>query len=164
MARRSRKRSATNSDEPPELVFFVDRGLGTGDVPTALRAAGANVEVHDDYFDVTADDATWIAEVCQKGWVILSKDKAIRRRADERQRIIDGVGRAFFLTSGTLSGREMAEIFVKHLSLIHRASLELEPPTIATVNRSGVRVYDESRQEWVTITEAKRRRRKARRG
>jgi hypothetical protein len=38
---------------PPEPVFFVDRSLGSVDVPAGLRAAGATVEVHDDHFPHT---------------------------------------------------------------------------------------------------------------
>lgn len=66
------------------LVLFVDRALGAEDVPTALREAGATVEVMDDHFPDVSDDSEWIVAVTQRGWVILTKDKRIRRNRLER--------------------------------------------------------------------------------
>lgn len=39
-------------------TYFVDRSLGSHDVPAALRAAGPIVEVHDDHFTQDTTDVT----------------------------------------------------------------------------------------------------------
>ena len=51
-AKRLKKRSAANSvslKPPEELVFFLDRQLGRHKMAGILRAAGLNVEIHDDH-------------------------------------------------------------------------------------------------------------------
>jgi hypothetical protein len=60
-------------------TFFVDRCLGKS-VGIALQQAGLRVEFHADHFADDADDATWISVVGQRGWIVLTKDKAIRTR------------------------------------------------------------------------------------
>jgi hypothetical protein len=57
----------------------------------------------------------------------------------------------------------MAQIFVDLLPSIRRVSTELRPPVIATVNRTAVEIFDAPSQEWVSITEAKRRKKRPRR-
>ena len=66
-------------------TFFVDRSLGK-QVGRRLREAGATVELHDDHFEETTKDSVWTPDVTARGWVILTKDKNIRRRGGERSR------------------------------------------------------------------------------
>src|SRR3954469_18720819 len=58
---------------PEPWIFFIDRSLGGQVVAEALRAAGEQVEVHDDHFARDASDETWLGAVGAKGWVVLSK-------------------------------------------------------------------------------------------
>lgn len=118
----------------------MDRSLGRYVVADALREAGARVEVHHDHFEDTAPDVDWLHEVGRRGWVVLTKDMAIRRRLMEREAIIGANVRAFFLTSGELRGEEMAAIFAKHLRRITSLVASHKPPFIAYVTRSNVRI------------------------
>jgi hypothetical protein len=70
---------------PEASTFFVDRSLGGKILADALKAAGERIEIHDDHFPKDATDELWLAKVCAKGWVILSKDDRIRRNPVERQ-------------------------------------------------------------------------------
>lgn len=111
MSRRSRQQES----RPPE--FFIDRNLGANVVPKALEETGLVVHrMADLYGDHLAeqDDATWIREVTGKGWVILSKDKRIRRNAIEKAAVVDVGARLFCLSTGELTGRQQAERFVHH--------------------------------------------------
>lgn len=92
-------------------TFYVDRCLGKV-VVTALRAAGATVEAHDDHFAQDAPDERWIPDVAERGWVILTKDKNIRRRAGERETVVTAQARIITLTSGNMRGPVMAALFV----------------------------------------------------
>jgi hypothetical protein len=57
------------SKKPLELVaFFIDRSLGGKLIATALRDAGANVEVHDSHFKPDTPDVDWLTEVGKRGW------------------------------------------------------------------------------------------------
>lgn len=67
----------------PRPTFYVDRCLGKA-VAAALREAGADVRLHDDHFSQGEQDADWIPVVSAHGWVILTKDKNIRRVCGER--------------------------------------------------------------------------------
>jgi len=78
----SKKPSGASSNSPPEdssgteavaesgkghpgrLVFFIDRSLGRRVIPAALREAGEEVRIHDDYFPQDAKDEVWLAQHC----------------------------------------------------------------------------------------------------
>jgi predicted nuclease of predicted toxin-antitoxin system len=125
---------------PDPIVFFVDRSLGRHLVPNALRRLGAVVEVHDDHFGRDTEDAEWITEVAGRGWVILTKDQRIRHRPLERSAVATAKARMFALTSGNLSGPEMAAIFSKHLERMTRISRSESSPFIARVTATGIHV------------------------
>lgn len=72
LSRRDVKRLAS-------LTFFLDYQIGRYTVAEALRGAGARVEVHIDHFNQAAPDTEWIPEVARRGWVLITRDKNIRR-------------------------------------------------------------------------------------
>lgn len=125
---------------PEPVVFFLDRSVGKHHVSAALRALGAVVELHDEHFGETTEDAAWIAAVARSGWVILTKDQRIRRRPLERAAVVASGARMFALTSGNLSGPAMAEVFGRHLHKMMRIALGEPAPFIALVSRSGIRI------------------------
>lgn len=78
----------------------------------ALRAAGATVELHRDHFAPDAPDVEWLTEAGRRGWVVLTKDDAIRRNPLERRALLAANVRAFILTSQSMSGPDMADLVV----------------------------------------------------
>lgn len=88
--------------------FFIDRSLGRHQVPQALREAGLTVytmaEVYVEQAGQRLKDEVWLEEVGRRGWVVLMKDDAIRRRPAEREALIAGAVRAFCLTNAQLRG------------------------------------------------------------
>ena len=119
------------------LVFFLDRNLGKHTIANALRQAGAEVQIHDDHFRQETPDEEWLREVGRRSWIVLTKDAQIRYRAHERAALMQaGVG-AFVLVAKNLSGREMADVFVKALPAIRRFVANHQPPFIAKVTRSS---------------------------
>jgi predicted nuclease of predicted toxin-antitoxin system len=136
--RKSKKPSGTKAESLLETsTFFVDRCLGKG-VVIALRESGLNVEAHSDHFEDDAADEEWISEVGRRGWIVLTKDKAIRRRAVELQAVVDANVRMFSLSSGNMSGEEMANIFADNRLKMGRFLKDHPPPFIARISRSGV--------------------------
>ena len=135
----SKKQSGLNLPLPPEsLVFFVDRSLGRRIIPDALRAANAQVELHDDHFPQDAQDRIWLAEAGKRGWVVLTKDKHLRYRAVETNALMTAKVRAFVLTArGDLSGAEVGQIFVKALPAMRKLCVTVSPPFVAHVSRDG---------------------------
>ena len=138
----SKKRSASSSkrldaEALSRLVFFLDHNLGRYAIANALRAARANVEVSDDHFASGTPDTTWLAEVGRRGWIVLSKDAAIKRRDHELAALKTARVRAFFLTSASMTGDDMAAIFVKVLPKIVRLATSTPAPFVFTVRRDG---------------------------
>lgn len=122
---------------PEELVFFVDRSLGGKLVVEALRAAGAQVVAHDEAFDQNATDVDWLAHAGRRGWVVLTKDSAIRRHAHEKTMFRDAACRVFLLASGNMIGSEMALAFVTALPRMRDLAASTEAPFLFTLTKSG---------------------------
>ena len=137
--KKSKRPSVASSPKPPDrTVLFVDRSLGGKVVPDALRAAGERVERHDDHFPADTPDHVWLADVGARGWLILTKDKRIRRRPAEIHALRAAGAKAFFLSSSKdLTGPQMAEIFVRALPKMKRIARNTPAPFLAHVMRDG---------------------------
>lgn len=129
------------------VVYFVDRSLGSGVVPDVLRKAGASVLKHDDRFPTDCKDEVWLAEAGRKGWVVLTKDKRIMRRAIERAALEEHGVAAFVLTSGDIRGEEAARVLSSALPRMVRILEKCDRPLLATVSRTG----------YVTVVHGRRR-------
>jgi hypothetical protein len=107
------------------------------DVPAALRSAGAVVEVHDEHYPQDQEDVDWLPKVGARGWLVLTKDKAIRRNELEINALMTaGVG-AFILSAGGLSGPSMGAVFVKALTKMLRIAATRTRPFVAAVTAAG---------------------------
>lgn len=122
------------TDEP---VFFVDRSLGGKLVVDALRHAGAQVVVHDDVFPPNTKDIEWLEEAGRRGWVVLTKDSAIRRNPHEKNMFREAGVRVFALARKDLSGQEMAEIFTKALDGMCKRAAAIQSPFVFSISRNG---------------------------
>ncbi len=135
---KSKRPYAANLPKPPEAVtFFLDRTLGKRILASALRAAGLNVQVHDDHFPANAKDTEWLRFVGAKGWVVLTHDRRIRYRAIELTALMSSGVRVFAFTRGNLTGPEMATVFLKALPRVRKFLKKNEGPFIATLSRGG---------------------------
>ncbi len=120
-------------------TFYIDRCTGKG-VARALREAGAAVEYHDDHFAIDTADVDWIPEVASRGWVILTKDKNIRRKHGEREALVTAGAKIITLTSGGMKGEEMARLFVDNLAGMEALAASQPPPFVAILGRGGLQV------------------------
>jgi PIN like domain len=111
--------------------------MGRNVVAAKLRAPGMKVEVHADHFADDEKDEVWLAAVGKRGWVVISKDDAIRRRETERRALIKARVRAFFLASAEVSGPRNAEILLKARSRIEKLIRSKAGPMIVLVRSDG---------------------------
>jgi len=133
-----KKPGGTNLEQRPEpLVFYIDECLGKG-VGIALQSAGAEVRFCGGDIARGALDPDWLPTLGEKGWICLTKDKRIRLHAAERSALLKAGVKAFVLTSGNLTGVEMADIFVKNLRRMENMARRIRRPFIAKVTRTGV--------------------------
>ena len=126
------------------LIYWVDRCLGKDIVPAALRAAGVSVTTYADLYpgDTTVEDRVWIPEVTVRGWVILTKDKNIRRAPVEIEALRNANARYVCLTAGNMRGDEQAACLVAHWKTIDSVVLHKPVPLIASVTRTHVQWLD----------------------
>jgi len=83
----------------------VDRSLGRVTVPDALRKIGLTVKVHAEIFEHDdAPDTAWLQRCGEEGWIVLAKDKAIKKNPLERQAIFTHGLAAFFHYQGWCDG------------------------------------------------------------
>jgi hypothetical protein len=90
-----------------------------------------------------AEDAEWIPEVAAKRWVILTKDKAIRRDSIELGAALSSRAFYFTLGGGNYTAEEMGTIILYHLATIERLVRHRDPPVIAQLNRHELLVRED---------------------
>jgi len=135
--RKSKKQSAANSKPPDNPVFFIDEALGGHQISAALRAAGENVEVHNDVFPSGTPDVEWLEYAGRNKRLVITKDKRIRYRSVEINTIRKHGVMVFRFASGNLSGRQMAEILEKAKDRIKKYAARHRGPFIVTLSREG---------------------------
>jgi hypothetical protein len=119
------------------FTFFVDRSLGRVIVPTALRKIGLNIEVHADHFEHDAPDTLWLQKCGERDWIVLAKDKAIKKNPLERQAIFTYGLAAFFLIRTEATGEENAKAIIKAINKIVGILENQRRPFIARLNLDG---------------------------
>lgn len=135
--RKSKKRSAANLKPPENPVFFIDEALGGHQIPAALRAAGENVETHNDVFPSGTPDVEWLEYAGRNKRLVITKDKRIRYRRIEIITIRKYEVKVFRFASGNLSGKQMAEILVKAKDKIKKYARNHKDPFIVSVTKDG---------------------------
>lgn len=128
-----------SNDAPPEdtPVLFIDRDTWSRKLGEALDSANIPFVAHHHRFEPDAPDADWLLEVGKERWIIVTRDKAIRRRPAEIAAVRAAGVHVFALTSGNLSAAESASIIVSAWPHIKRAIANIQPPQLWAVDRSG---------------------------
>jgi hypothetical protein len=127
-----------------EPIYWVDRCLGSETVPNALRAAGIELRLYADLYPARpkVPDTEWIPEVACRGWVILTKDKNIRRLPAEVQALRLAQARYICLSATNMRGDEQAACLLQHWKTIASVVASKPVPLIATVTRTHVQWLD----------------------
>ena len=123
--------------KPPEpFTWFIDRSLGRRIVDD-LRAAGFIIEEHVAHFADDAPDVEWLGEAGRRGWVVLTKDKAVRRNVLELEAILTSQVACFSLGHGNLKAEQMAQAFIAAKRRMEKVLRRFEPPLTASVTATG---------------------------
>lgn len=84
-------------------------------------------------------DEDWLPVVGSNGWTVLMRDKRIRYRRPERERLIEHGVKAFCLTaSGNQTRWGMLQLLVRHWTRIEETA-QLQGPFIYGVTSNGLR-------------------------
>lgn len=104
----------------------------------ALAAVG--VEAHR-LVEILAEDSAdtaVFAEVAKRGWVLLTRDKRIRRRPNERSAIVNSRIVVFLAPGGkSLTGLQVAEAIVKARHRMAQWLERYDPPFVARISVDG---------------------------
>jgi hypothetical protein len=139
--KKSKKPSGTRAEQLLEkTTFYTDECLGRHEVPEALRAGGLTVETWFNHFPPRTEDVVWLPYCGERGWVVLTKDKAIRRVEPEMDKVISTGVRMFTLPSGGMSGGQMAAIFLRNARRMARTLLKHPGPFVAVASYSGIEI------------------------
>ncbi|NOX29927.1 MAG: hypothetical protein GXP35_07765 [Actinobacteria bacterium] len=85
------------------------------------------------------DDEDWLPIVGDNGWIVLMRDKRIRYRKPERDRLMAHDAKAFCLTgSGNKTRWDMLQLLVRHWDRIEDTAL-LPGPFIYGITSGGLR-------------------------
>lgn len=90
-----------------------------------------------DTFGTGVKDVDWLPMVGAKGWVLITKDKQIRRRTLERDALTRSGVRAFVLTGDGMTGEQQAAVITKALKQMRKMLDRQPPPFIAGITREG---------------------------
>lgn len=75
-----------------------------------LRDAGHVAHVQHETFGSGTPDLEWLPEVGARRWILITKDKQIRKREIELRALRQANVRAFVLTAAGLTGKEQARV------------------------------------------------------
>jgi hypothetical protein len=91
----------------------------------------------DDHFEPDTQDATWIPEVGAQGWVILTKDTAMRRNPLEFGALLSANTAVFFFANAGLPGPKVGDALALALPGMRTAIRRFEVPFMGRVNAAG---------------------------
>lgn len=109
-----------------------------------FRKAAIRAHLQSETFGTGTQDVDWLPHVGANGWILITKDKNIRKRPLELRALRESGVRAFVLTSGNLSGSAQADVFREALAAMLRLIRRKVPPFVA-------RVTSESSVELINI-------------
>lgn len=104
----------------------------------ALDALDATYIAHHQYFSPDAPDEEWLAVAGREGWVVLTRDKHIRRRPAELEAFREHKVIVFVLAAGNASAAETADLITRLYGKIQKLATQTEPPVMYSVTRSGM--------------------------
>ena len=137
--KKSKKRSASNSVALPEpITLFIDRCAWSRLLGEALDKIGANYIAHHQRFAPDAPDEEWLAVAGREAWIVLTRDKHIRRRPTELEAFREHNVIVFVLAAGNASAAETADLVTRLYDKIQRLAAQAKPPVMYSVTRSGV--------------------------
>ncbi len=136
--KKSKKRSVSSSASPPDYpVLFIDRCAWSNRLGDALATANIVFIPHHQRFALDCPDEEWLPVAGNEGWVVLTRDKNIRRKPNELLAFKKNRVLAIVLSSGQASAADTAELVVRLYSKLMRKLQNTRPPAMFTVTLAG---------------------------
>jgi predicted nuclease of predicted toxin-antitoxin system len=118
-------------------VIFIDCSLPRS-LADRLKEERDDIIWLGDLFDLDTPDETWLAEAGSKGWLVITHDKRIRKRPDERRVLLEsGVGCFILVYKQNLKREEIYELVISVLDKMEENFASTSRPFIYTVDKKG---------------------------
>lgn len=136
--KKSKKHSASNNAAPPDTpVLFIDRCAWSHKLGEALTKIGAPFIPHHEKFEPACPDEKWLEAVGKQGWIVLTRDKNIRRKPNELRAFQEFGVIGFVLTSGDASAADTAALVTVVYPKLIRKVKGTKPPAMFSITLSG---------------------------
>lgn len=139
--KKSKKLSASNNVAQLNYpLLFIDRCAWSNRLGEALKAAGIKFIPHHQKFVQNCPDVEWLPIVGKEKWIVITRDKNIRRKPNELQAFKENDVIAIVLSSGSssqASAADTAELLVRLYPKLMRKIQAAKPPAMFTVTVMG---------------------------
>lgn len=136
--KKSKKRSASsNAAQPDNPTLFIDRCAWSHRLGEALTQLGAPFIPHHEKFAPDCPDEEWLETAGKQGWVVLTRDKNIRRKPNELRAFRDHKVLGFVLTAGDASAADTAMLITRIYAKLMRKAQATKPPAMFSVTSAG---------------------------
>jgi hypothetical protein len=115
-------------------TFYVDECLGRG-LALRLQAEGHDARAFDEF--AGKPDVEFLPIIGERHWVLITKDKNVRRNQLEVEAILNSDVRAFVITAATLNHEQIAQLVLKTMPRIIRISQQ-QGPFVYNITASGI--------------------------
>lgn len=127
------------------IRFFVDENFGTNLV-TGLRDLGyTNIEHLTETFDPGTIDEIWLDYVGKKGYILITKDKKIRKNPKEKATLIKHKIVAFYLGGSQMGTKDISKQLINAWNKMEDTARRQKKKRIAgafIVRRGGRTIVD----------------------
>lgn len=119
-------------------MIFIDRSIPRGVAEEIRRIRSEPVLFLDERFPPNTPDREWLAVAGHEGWLVISRDKRIRRRPGEREAIrANDVGCFILGWRKNLTREEYVDILASSLDEMVERFEDTPRPFIYVVNSAG---------------------------
>lgn len=121
------------------MTFFFDNCLSHKYAVMIRDAHGDDVRVLKHHFPPDTADVVWLQEIGRLGWVLVTEDKNIRRKPQERQALYLSKVTAFFLSKsfGELKLQEKGQALVSVWPKIQATTAACQQGSIFSITVGG---------------------------
>jgi hypothetical protein len=117
--------------------LFIDRCAWSNRLGDALTELGIPFIPHHDCFAPACPDEDWLEVAGKKGWIVLTRDKNIRRKPNELRAFREHGVIAFVLTGGDATAADIAVLVSALYPKMMRKVKGAKPPSMFTLIMSG---------------------------
>ena len=115
-------------------MIFIDRSIPR-DIADALSRVRDDIEWLEPRFPGDTPDEVWLAEAGRQGWVVVTRDKQVKRRYAERNAILENDVGCFVLgQKRTLNRWNLLKVIVGTLDGMEQRFAETPRPFIFTID------------------------------